>query len=618
MIGPAPVAGPRERSTPRSTQRALDRRVDVPFPLGLAVHLQAIALVAGLFTAFLVGIAVPATLGVVLVGLTATAGATGLVLLLLAQFRTRTQRLLDAEAAARAQAEQSAALLDMLFEKAPVGLAVVDPQLRYLRVNQRLAEIQGRSARDHLGQTVAETSPTLGPALARGFQAALEGQTGHDELADDSPAAPGPRDLQVSYYPIRVGDAVVAAGGMVLDVTEHRQIERELEEAIRVRDDFISVASHELKTPLTSLRLNLDVLLSAASGAHPLTPEKLHRRLEIVDRVADRLQQLIEELLNITRVTSGHMGLALAPVDLAEVIDDVIARLASQLADARCPVNAILQRPVLGHWDKTAAGSGGDQPGVERHQIRRRPADRHLAERERAGRGAGGARPGHRHRHRGSVAHLPAVRAGGVHAQLRRAGHRAVAGGADRGGAGRADHRRQSARPGGGVHRAAAARRPPLEPVAEPDMSSGAASTPDLNALAAAARARFAASFGRSPTLLVAAPGRVNLIGEHTDYNDGFVLPMAIDRHLVAAAAPAAGRRWRVVSAQLQSRAEIAPRRPVRPRRSPLGRLPARRAGRVPRARAWPCRRWTSCWRATCPRAAACRAAPPWRWRRRP
>ena len=338
------------------------------------MHLQAIALVAGLFTAFLVGIAVPATLGVVLVGVTATAGATALVLLLLAQFRTRTQRLLDAEAAARAQAEQTAALLDVLFEKAPVGLAVVDPQLRYLRVNQRLAEIQGRSARDHLGQTVAETSPTLGPALTRGFQSALEGQTGHDELVDDSPAAPGPRDLQVSYYPIRVGDAVVAAGGVALDVTEHRQIERELEEAIRVRDDFISVASHELKTPLTSLRLNLDVLLSAASSAHPLTPEKLHRRLEIVDRVADRLQQLIEELLNITRVTSGHMGLALAPVDLAEVIDDVIARLASQLADARCPVNAILQRPVLGHWDKlrldqvvtnlvsNAIKYGGDRP----------------------------------------------------------------------------------------------------------------------------------------------------------------------------------------------------------------------------------------------------------------
>ena len=46
----------------------------------------------------------------------------------------------------------------------------------------------------------------------------------------------------------------------------------------------------------------------------------------------------------------------------------------------------------------------------------------------------------------------------------------------------------------------------------------------------------FQRVFGGRPTLLVAAPGRVNLIGEHTDYNDGFVLPAAIDRHVVIAA----------------------------------------------------------------------------------
>ena len=206
----------------------------------------------------------------VLVSVTATACSAGLVLLLLAQFRRRMRQLLEAEAESRERAEHAAALLDVLFEKAPVGLAVVDPQLRYLRVNQRLAEIQGQPAQTHVGRTVAEANPSLAPALGRGFQAALDGQDPqHDELVGDSPAAPGPRDLVVSYYPIRVGGEVVAAGGMVLDVTEHKQVERELEEAIRVRDDFISVASHELKTPLTSLRLNLDVLLSAASGARP-------------------------------------------------------------------------------------------------------------------------------------------------------------------------------------------------------------------------------------------------------------------------------------------------------------------------------------------------------------
>src|SRR3954468_20746502 len=56
--------------------------------------------------------------------------------------------------------------------------------------------------------------------------------------------------------------------------------------------------------------------------------------------------------------------------------------------------------------------------------------------------------------------------------------------------------------------------------------------------LSQTAASEFTAKFGRSPRWLVAAPGRVNIIGEHTDYSGGLVLPMAIDRHTVIAAAP--------------------------------------------------------------------------------
>ena len=54
--------------------------------------------------------------------------------------------------------------------------------------------------------------------------------------------------------------------------------------------------------------------------------------------------------------------------------------------------------------------------------------------------------------------------------------------------------------------------------------------------------------FGRGPDLIVTSPGRVNLIGEHTDYNDGFVLPMAIDRTTVIAAGARGDRRVKLVS----------------------------------------------------------------------
>jgi galactokinase len=68
----------------------------------------------------------------------------------------------------------------------------------------------------------------------------------------------------------------------------------------------------------------------------------------------------------------------------------------------------------------------------------------------------------------------------------------------------------------------------------------------------ARACARFADTYGHPPTLVVRAPGRVNLIGEHTDHQDGFVLPIAIDRALWLVLSPIAGRRVHVVSGQAE------------------------------------------------------------------
>ncbi len=70
----------------------------------------------------------------------------------------------------------------------------------------------------------------------------------------------------------------------------------------------------------------------------------------------------------------------------------------------------------------------------------------------------------------------------------------------------------------------------------------------ELQDLAKHVSAAFHSRFGKPPRWIASAPGRVNLIGEHTDYNDGFVLPMAIDRHIVLAGGPAAGEEFTVYS----------------------------------------------------------------------
>ena len=97
---------------------------------------------------------------------------------------------------------------------------------------------------------------------------------------------------------------------------------------------------------------------------------------------------------------------------------------------------------------------------------------------------------------------------------------------------------------------------------------------PNVAALAStveAAKEAFAAHFGGAPAWLAAAPGRVNLIGEHTDYNGGFVLPMAIDRYAVVAAGPAklggrgGGARIRVYSAALETAVDLPLDTPLAP-----------------------------------------------------
>ena len=76
----------------------------------------------------------------------------------------------------------------------------------------------------------------------------------------------------------------------------------------------------------------------------------------------------------------------------------------------------------------------------------------------------------------------------------------------------------------------------------------------------------FAKAYGRQPRWIAAAPGRVNVIGEHTDYNDGFVFPMAIERYTVIAAAPAEGpTKIRLRSSDGEGQAIIDPAQPLKP-----------------------------------------------------
>ncbi|WP_027483343.1 PAS domain-containing protein [Deinococcus pimensis] len=132
-------------------------------------------------------------------------------------------RLFDAEREARVELDRTAALLDSVFENAPVAFAVFDPKLRFLRLNAAFASLSGRRIRDHLGGSVRDLLPDL-PGVAHAL--ALTRQTKRP-LTQEEVALPDGRTYLVGYYPVLTPQgALVGVGCVATDTTAMKDAER--------------------------------------------------------------------------------------------------------------------------------------------------------------------------------------------------------------------------------------------------------------------------------------------------------------------------------------------------------------------------------------------------------
>jgi signal transduction histidine kinase len=116
--------------------------------------------------------------------------------------------------------------------------------------------------------------------------------------------------------------------------------------AIAVRDEFLSVAGHELKTPLTAL------LLQAQTIERGADPAKSVERASRLVRQALRLDKLIEDLLDVSRITGGRLALEREDVDLAAVVGEVVARMSDEAARSSSPIHLVVDGTARGHWDR--------------------------------------------------------------------------------------------------------------------------------------------------------------------------------------------------------------------------------------------------------------------------
>jgi PAS domain S-box-containing protein len=128
------------------------------------------------------------------------------------------------------QLRESEALLDTIVQCAPVGFALLDLKMRYVRVNKALAEINGIEQEGHIGRRPTEILPDVpGELIETCFQRVLETgeQIADVEISGETPAEPGEeRHWLVSWYPVRHEDELVAVGSFVTDITDRMRAER--------------------------------------------------------------------------------------------------------------------------------------------------------------------------------------------------------------------------------------------------------------------------------------------------------------------------------------------------------------------------------------------------------
>ncbi|MCC5899597.1 MAG: PAS domain S-box protein [Phormidium sp. BM_Day4_Bin.17] len=201
------------------------------------------------------------------------------------------------DATERKQAEAALAeqrsLLDTFIDTAPVGMAILDPQFRYLQVNENLAQMTGYPVQDHIGRTLGDIVPDLAQTLYRQVEVMLSNGEPilNQEFTGQTAANPGvERHWLFSAFPIRDSrDNLIAFGATVLDITERQQAQEQLQTLTRNLQDAQRIAhignwEIDVATGETTCSDEIFRIIGIPVRREPMTQEEMFQYFHPDDR----------------------------------------------------------------------------------------------------------------------------------------------------------------------------------------------------------------------------------------------------------------------------------------------------------------------------------------------
>lgn len=277
-------------------------------------------------------------------------------------------RLFESERRLRARAEETAALVEdfdpfrVLVEQVrDYAIFMLDPGGNVRTWNRGAERIKGYSAEQILGTHFSRFYPEEDVRAGKPErELAVAAAEGRYEEEGVRVRRDGSRFwAHVILTALRDPDGTLRGFAKVTrDVTDRRRAQDERvrlarsEEATKARDEFLSIASHELKTPITSMGLQAELLLRMGEASGGDLPSSAQPRLLAIHRGTVRLARLVQVLLDVTNIAAGRLALRPEPLDLSSVVRDALERWRDDLSRARCPLDARLGASILGRWDR--------------------------------------------------------------------------------------------------------------------------------------------------------------------------------------------------------------------------------------------------------------------------
>ncbi|MBV8086122.1 MAG: response regulator [Chloroflexi bacterium] len=271
---------------------------------------------------------------------------------LLARVRSNLQ-LAELRQRARIEAEDERQRMLQLFEEAPAIMCLLsgpehvfamanaayqrvvgDRQIVGKRIREAMPEIEGQGYFEMLDQVYREGKPVVGKEslaqLARGPNGEIE-----DAYFDFIYAPFRGRDGEVEGVFVH-GFEVTA---QVLARRNLEQLAADREAALKARDEFLSIASHELRTPVTGIKGSAQLLMRLVEQ-NTLDEVRLRRFLENIREQSDRLATLTQDLLDVSRVQSGQLSLARQVADFVQLVRERVSGSEAQLGAGRIELQA--------------------------------------------------------------------------------------------------------------------------------------------------------------------------------------------------------------------------------------------------------------------------------------